>query len=145
MKLRVKARTANQVPKGKGAAKKKKASARPADVLTERQNFFKLPRISLVLLPDASCAERGYSSYNRFHMAARATLKTGTARNAFAIKNYGSPSGAGLHVKELYDERIGLIKSEAQSSSGGVARNPPAGKRGCAFAKNDGSCEQQAR
>ena len=27
-------------------------------------------------------------------------------------------------MEELYDEWIGLIKSEASSSSGGVARNP---------------------
>ena len=38
MKLPVKSKTANQVPKGKGAAKKK-ASAQPADVLTERQKL----------------------------------------------------------------------------------------------------------
>ena len=94
------------------------------DTAQEYCELLKLPRISLVLLPDTSCAERGYSSYNRFHTAARANLKIGTARNVFAIKNYGPPSGAGLHVEELYDEWMGLINSEASSSSGGVARNP---------------------
>ena len=39
MKPLVKSKTANQVPKGKGAAKKKAASAQPADVLTERQKL----------------------------------------------------------------------------------------------------------
>jgi len=39
MKQRGKAKKANQVPKGKGAAKKKVASAQPADVLTERQKL----------------------------------------------------------------------------------------------------------
>jgi len=38
-KQRGKAKKANQVPKGKGAAKKKAASAQPADVLTERQKL----------------------------------------------------------------------------------------------------------
>jgi hypothetical protein len=39
MKQRGKAKTANQVPKGKGAAKKKAAPAQPADVLTERHKL----------------------------------------------------------------------------------------------------------
>ena len=94
------------------------------DTVQEYCELLKLARISLLLLPDTSCAERGYSSYNRIHTAARANLKIWTARNVLAIKNYGPPSGAGLHVEELYDEWIGLIKSEASSSSGGVARNP---------------------
>jgi hypothetical protein len=46
-------------------------------------------RVSLRILPDTSCNERGFSEYNRIRNATQSNLEVNKVRNLFAIKYYG--------------------------------------------------------
>jgi len=76
-------------------------------------------RVSLLILADTSCNERGISEYNRIHTASRPNLEVSKVRNLFAIKHYGPQSAGAFDAEELY-ERWQQIITE---SNGGAQTN----------------------
>jgi hypothetical protein len=69
-----------------------------------------LARLTLLILADTSCNERGFAENNRLHTATRASLKTETCRSVFEIKHYG-PSSAEFNAEEMYEKWMGFVTS----------------------------------
>ena len=75
-------------------------------------------RLTLLILMDTSCCERGYSHYNRIHTAERPNLEVSTVRNLFAIKYYGPSSAAAFNAEAVYVKWLNMIaKGEGASAT----------------------------
>ena len=59
-------------------------------------------RVSLLVLADTSCSERGITEYNRIHNASRPDLEVFKLRDLFTIKHYGPKSVHEFNAEGMY-------------------------------------------
>ena len=59
--------------------------------------------VSLLILADTSCNERGISEYNRIHTASRSSLTVSKVRDLFSIKHFGPRTSADFKPENLYE------------------------------------------
>lgn len=76
-----------------------------------------LVRIVLLIFPDTSCCERGFSSYNRLHTPERASMKLATTRSCLAVKAYGPKSAAEFNALQMYELWMGIVSEHGPVGS----------------------------
>ena len=80
-------------------------------------------RVSLLILADTSCTERGIAGYNRIHTAIRPNLDVSKVRDLFAIKHYGSKSVQKFNADDMYERSLRVISEGKGASSSAKRRN----------------------
>ena len=66
-------------------------------------------RVSLLILPNTSCNERGIAEYNRIHTASRPNLEVSKVSDLFAIKHYGPKSIFAFKAEEMYGQWLRVV------------------------------------
>lgn len=79
-------------------------------------------RISLLILADTSCNERGISEYNRIHTASRPNLEIPKVRNLFAIKHYGPGPAAAFNAEEMYERWLKIVTENTSGAQSNAKR-----------------------
>ena len=79
-----------------------------------------LVRPTLLILPDSSPCERGFSEYNRIHTSERPNLKLDTVRSLFAVRHYGPELAADFNAEQMCENWMGTITED----EGGAASTP---------------------
>ena len=75
-------------------------------------------RLTLLILMDTSCCERGYSHYNRICTAKRPNLEVYTVRNLSAVNYYGPSGPAAFNAEAVYVKWLKMIaKGEGASAA----------------------------
>jgi len=80
-------------------------------------------RVSLLILADTSCNERGFSEYNRIHTASRSNLEVDKVRNLFAIQYFGPGCVRDFNAEEMYGRWKHIISDRNGSSTSARRRN----------------------
>jgi hypothetical protein len=80
-------------------------------------------RVSLLILVDTSCNERGISEYNRIHTASRSSLTVLKVQDLFSIKHYGPKTSADFEPEALYERWMSVIYESNGASSNTKRRN----------------------
>ena len=80
-------------------------------------------RVSLLILADTSCNERGFSEYNRIHSASRSNLKVAKVCNLFAIKFYGPMCIGDFNAEEMYAKWKRIVTESNGTSTSAKRRN----------------------
>jgi hypothetical protein len=70
-------------------------------------------RVSLLVLADTSCNERGIAEYNRIHTASRPNLKVSEVRDLFAIKHFGPKSADEFNADDTYERWLRVISERS--------------------------------
>jgi len=73
-------------------------------------------RVSLLILADTPCNERGIAEYNRIHTASRPNLEVSQVRDLFAINDYGQKYVNEFNAEDIYERWLRVI-SEANGAS----------------------------
>ena len=74
-------------------------------------------RVSLLILPDTSCNERGIAEYNRIHTASRPNLEVSKVSDLFAIKHYGPKSIFAFKAEEMYEQWLRVVAEGSDALS----------------------------
>ena len=81
-------------------------------------------RVSLLILADTSCDERGFSEYNRIHTAlSRPNLEVTKVCNLFAIESYGPVRIGDFKAEEMHERWKQIISERDGSSTSAKRRN----------------------
>jgi hypothetical protein len=80
-------------------------------------------RVSLLILADTSCNERGIAEYNRIHTASRPNLEVFEVRDLFTIKHYGPKSVHEFSTEDMYERWLRVISEGSGVSSSAKRRN----------------------
>ena len=72
-----------------------------------------LVRSTLLILPDSSPCERGFSEYNRIHTSERPNLKLDTVRSLFAVRHYGPELAVDFNAEQMCENWMGAITEDA--------------------------------
>jgi hypothetical protein len=73
--------------------------------------------VSLLILADTSCNERGIAEYNRIRTASRPNLDVSKVRDLFAIKHYGLKSVHEFDAGDMYGKLLRAIYDGNSSSA----------------------------
>jgi hypothetical protein len=79
--------------------------------------------LSLLILADTSCNERGIPKYNRIHTASRPILEVSKVRGLFAIKHNGPKSVHESNAEVMYGRWLRVISEGNLASSSAKRRN----------------------
>ena len=68
-------------------------------------------RVSLMMLADTSCCERGLAEYGSIHDDERARLAVEKVREVMAVRHYGPPSIAAFDPRPMYRYIMGILSN----------------------------------
>ena len=80
-------------------------------------------RMSLMILADTSCNERGIAEYNRIHTASRPNLEVSKVRDLSTIKHYGPNSVHEFNAEDMCAKWLRVISEGNGVSSSAKRRN----------------------
>jgi hypothetical protein len=80
-------------------------------------------RVSLLILADTLCNERGIAEYSRIHTASRPNLEVSKVRDLFAIKHYSSKSVREFNAEDIYERWFRVLSEGNGASSSAKRRN----------------------
>ena len=80
-------------------------------------------RLSLLVLADTSCNERGIAACNRIHIASRLNVEVTNARGLITIKHYGPKSVHEFNAEDMYERYLRVISEGNGASSNAKCRN----------------------
>ena len=80
-------------------------------------------RVSLLVLADTSCNERGIAEYNRIHTGSRSNLEVSKVRDLLTIKHYGPKSVHEFNAEGMYGRWLRVISEGYGASSSAKRRN----------------------
>ena len=73
-------------------------------------------RVSLMMLADTSCCERGLAEYGSIHDDERARLAVEKVREVMAVRHYGPPSIAAFDPRPMYRSFMGILSEDPQKA-----------------------------
>ena len=74
-------------------------------------------RVSLLILPDTSCNERGIAEYNRIYTASRPNLEVSKVSDLLAIKYLGPKSIFAFKAEEMYEQWLRVVAEGSDALS----------------------------
>ena len=87
-----------------------------AEAVYELCEVLKPIRVSLMMLADTSCCERGLAEYGSIHDDERARLAVEKVREVMAVRHYGPPSIAAFDPRPMYRSFMGILSEDPQKA-----------------------------